>query len=109
MKLIIAIVNERDKQRVSDSLLEAGHKFTLVATTGGFLRDGNSTILIGAERDKVDQVIDVIRDCCSAREEYVNQPPPDALGTGGMLMNPVKVNVGGAIIFVVDVEKFERV
>ncbi len=109
MKLIIAIVHERDKQKVGDALLQAGHKFTNIATTGGFLRDGNCTLLIGADDKDVEDVIDVLRQCCSAREQYVNQPPIDALGAGGMLMNPVKVTVGGAIIFVVDVERFERV
>ena len=109
MKLIIAIIHERDKQRVSDALLQAGHKFTNIATTGGFLRDGNCTLLVGADDEQVDDVISVLRECCSTREQYVNQPPIDALGAGGMLMNPIKVSVGGAIIFVVDVERFERV
>ena len=109
MKLIIAIVHERDKQAVNDALLQAGHQFTIDASTGGFLRDGNTTLLIGAKDKVVDDVIGVIRGCCSAREQYVTQPAPDILGAGGGMMNPVKVTVGGAIIFVVDVEKFERV
>jgi len=109
MKLMIAIVHERDKQRVSDALLQAGHKFTVVASTGGFLRDGNTTLLIGAEENMVDEVIGAIRGCCPSRDEYVNQPPPDALGAAGVMINPVKVTVGGAIVFVVDVEQFIRV
>ena len=109
MKLIITIVHERDRQKVGDALLQSGHKFTTIATTGGFLRDGNCTLLIGAEDDQVEDVVDVLRTCCSAREQFVNQPPIGALGAGGMLMNPVKVTLGGAIVFVVDVERFERV
>lgn len=109
MKLMISILHERDKQRVSDALLQAGHKFTVVASTGGFLRDGNTTLLIGADEDMVDNVIDTIRGCCPCRDEYVNQPLPDALATTGVMMNPIKVKVGGAVIFVVDVEKFVRV
>ncbi|MCL5105182.1 MAG: cyclic-di-AMP receptor [Armatimonadetes bacterium] len=109
MKLVISIVQERDKHKVSDALVQAGHQFTTIATTGGFMRDGNSTILIGAPEEEVEDVIATIRSCCSSREEYVNQPPPDALGAGAVVMNPIKVCVGGAIIFVVDVEKFERV
>lgn len=109
MKLIIAIVHERDKQRVSDALLQAGHQFTNIATTGGFLRDGNSTMLIGAPKEKVDEIIGTIKGCCSSREEYINQPPPDVLGATVLMMNPIKINVGGAIVFVVDVERFERV
>lgn len=109
MKLIIAIVHHRDQQRVCDALLQAGDQFTNIATTGGFLRDGNTTLLIGAKSEVVDDVISVIREYCSTREQFVNQPVPDVMGAGGALMNPVKVNVGGAIIFVVDVERFERV
>lgn len=109
MKLIIAIVHERDRQKASDSLLQAGHKFTVVASTGGFLRDGNTTFLVGVPDDEVDGAISAISSCCSTREQFVNQPPPDALGAGGVMLNPIKVNVGGAIMFVVDVERFERV
>ncbi len=109
MKLITAIIHERDKQKVSDALLQSGHKFTNIATTGGFLRDGNCTLLIGAEDEQVDEIIKLIEQYSHAREQYLNQPPMDALATGGMLMNPVKVTVGGAIVFVVNVERFERV
>jgi uncharacterized protein YaaQ len=109
VKLIIAIVHERDRQKASDALLQAGHKFTVVASTGGFLRDGNTTFLVGVPDAEVDGAISAISSCCSTREQFVNQPPPDALGAGGMMLNPIKVNVGGAIMFVVDVERFERV
>jgi uncharacterized protein YaaQ len=109
LKLVIAIVHERDKQKIGDSLLQAGLQFTVIATTGGFLRDGNSTMLIGAPQERVDEIMELIRSCCSIREQFVAQPPLDMVGTGGMLMNPIKVSVGGAIVFVVDVERFERV
>ncbi|MCE5314154.1 MAG: cyclic-di-AMP receptor [Armatimonadota bacterium] len=109
MKLLISIVHERDKQRVNDALLRAGYKFTVVASTGGFLRDGNTTLLIGAEENQVDDIIEVIGGCCSSRDEYINQTPPDALGAAGVLLNPVKITVGGAVVFVVDVEQFVRV
>lgn len=109
MKLVIAIVHERDKHKVSDALLEAGHKFTIVASTGGFLRDGNVTFLVGTEAANVDNVIEIVRQWCSAREQYITQPLPDAIAPAGAMVSPVKVCVGGAIIFVVDVEKYERV
>jgi uncharacterized protein YaaQ len=109
MKLVIAIIHERDKHRVSDALLQDGHKFTNIATTGGFLRDGNCTLLIGADDDKVDEIVSILENCCHSREQFVSQPPIDTLASGTMLMNPVKVTVGGAIIFVVNVERYERV
>lgn len=109
MKLVIAIVHERDKHKVSDALLQAGHKFTIVASTGGFLRDGNVTFLVGTPVEKVDQVIGIVREWCSSREQYVTQPMPDAIAPTGAVISPIKVTVGGAIIFVVDVEQYERV
>lgn len=109
MKLIIAIVHARDQQRVTDALLQAGHQFTHIATTGGFLRDGNTTLLIGSRTETVDEVIDIIREHCSTREQFVSQPVLDAMAAGGGAMSPVKVNAGGAVVFVVNVERFERV
>ena len=108
MKLVIAIVHERDKQKMSDALHQIGQQFTIIATTGGFLREGNISILIGAKDDMTASVLETIKNTCSTREQFVAQPPLDLVGTGGMLMNPVKVSVGGAIVFVVDVAQFER-
>ena len=109
LKLITAIIHGRDKERVGDALLQAGHQFTVIATTGGFMRDGNVTLLIGAEDDAVEEITSVIRECCSSREEFMTAPPYDVMGPGAGLLNPVNVCVGGAIIFVVDVEQFIRV
>ena len=50
MKLIVAVLHDRDQKRASEALLRAGHKFTKIASTGGFLREGNVTLLIGAAR-----------------------------------------------------------
>lgn len=108
MKLIMAIIHERDKKKAGDALLQAGHQFTVIASTGGFLRDGNTTLLIGSADEDVDDIIGIISGCCKAREQFVNQSPPDALGAGGILLNPVRVKIGGATIFVMDVERFER-
>lgn len=108
MKLLITIIHERDNQRVSDALLSAGYKFTKISTTGGLLRDGNATLMIGVEDEEVDAVMDTIRDSCKTREQFVTMPPPDVMPSGTMIPTPVKVTVGGAVIFVVDVERFER-
>jgi len=108
MKLLITIVHERDFQKVSDALLGAGYKFTKVSSTGGLLRDGNATLLIGVEDSEVDQVVSIIRDSSKTREQYMTMPPPDVMPSGTFIPNPVKVTVGGAVIFVVNIERFER-
>lgn len=108
MKLIVAVIHDRDQKRTSDSLLKAGYKFTKIASTGGFLREGNITMLIGADEEQVQQVMAILDESSRAREQYVNVLPPEATPIGTFLTNPVKVQVGGAIAFVLDVEQFNR-
>jgi uncharacterized protein YaaQ len=109
MKLIIAIIHEKDTRRVNDALHDAHLPFTKVASTGGFLREGNVTFMIGIEAAKVETVLDVLRESCQTREQYINVVPPAMEPVGTIIPNPVKVTVGGAIIFVLDVEHFEKV
>ncbi|MDO8586647.1 MAG: cyclic-di-AMP receptor [Armatimonadota bacterium] len=109
MKLVVTIIHERDRSKVGEALLQAGHKFTKIATTGGFLRDGNATLLVGVEDDLLDEVLSIIQESCKSREQFVSLPPPDVMPAGTFIPNPVKVCVGGAVTFVVNVERFERV
>jgi uncharacterized protein YaaQ len=93
---------------VSEALLRAGYKFTKISTTGGLLRDGNTTLLIGVDNEEVDAVMGIIEEFSKTREQYVSLPPADVMPAGTFVPNPVRVSVGGAIVFVVDVERFER-
>ena len=109
MKLIVAVVHDKDRRKVTDALLEAGHKFTNIASTGGFLREGNVTYLIGAPPEQVEAVIELIARYSQTREQFVNVFPPTIEPIGACMPSPVKVTVGGAIIFVLDVERFTAV
>ena len=108
MKLVITVVHDRDKNRITESLLRNGFKFTKIGSTGGFLREGNVTLLIGVEEKELENCLQVIGDSCKTREQFVNVLPPDAAPVGTFMPSPVKVLVGGAVVFVVDVERFER-
>ena len=108
MKLIVAVIHDRDQKRTSEALLRSEFRFTKIASTGGFLREGNVTMLIGAGADEVDNVLQILNDSSRMREQYVNVLPPEASPVGTFLTSPVKVQVGGAIAFVLDVERFER-
>jgi uncharacterized protein YaaQ len=108
MKLIVAVIHDRDQKRTSDALLKAGFKFTKIASTGGFLREGNVTFLMGAEAEEVDRILSILGESSRTREQYVNVLPPEATPVGTFVTNPVQVQVGGAITFVMDVERFER-
>ncbi len=109
MKLIIGIAHERDKRKLFDALIDAGVKFTSLSSTGGFLRRGNVTVLIGTEAAEVEKIVGVFNDNCRTQEEYVAVPAEYfGLATIAALNSqPVKVKAGGGLLFVVDVERFE--
>jgi uncharacterized protein YaaQ len=87
MKLVITIIRDSDDGNVINHLVERGYRVTRVASTGGFMRRGNVTLLIGAEANQVNEVIDLLREVCS---------PPE---TGH----------GRATVFVVDAQDFVQV
>lgn len=109
MKLVFAIVHSEDGQKVMDELNKNGFSVTKLCSTGGFLKSGNTTLLAGVEEDKVSEVIAIIEKKSKSRKQVVNSSVPNN-GIGGMFMAyPVEVVVGGATIFVLDVERFEKV
>jgi len=109
MKLIYAVVHSDDGRRVMDELNNKGFSVTKLYSTGGFLKAGNTTLITGVEEDKVDEVISIIEKKSRSRKEIVNPSMPNN-GVGGIMLSyPIEVTVGGATIFVVDVERFEKV
>lgn len=101
MKMIMAIVNKEDSRHTVTALTAEGFSVTRLATTGGFLMDANVTLLIGVEEEKVDAVLAIIEKTCKKRKQVVSN---NFYGTS----YPVEVNVGGATVFVMPVERFER-
>lgn len=108
IKLVLAVVQEKDAGRLIDALTEDGVNATMLASTGGFLREGNSTILIGVEDGQVDQVLKTIQRSCHQREQFVSPMPPAVEPVDSYVTYPVKVEVGGAIVFVFEVARMER-
>ena len=108
MKLAVCIVHNRDKGRVTDELVKAGFKFTVIGSTGGFLREGNTTYLIGVEESELPALQKVIAHNSQSREQLVNVMPFEAAPPGAFIPSPVKVPVGGAVMFVMNVEQFHR-
>lgn len=106
MKLITAIVNKEDSRAVCHDLLKQKFYVTRLSTTGGFLMAGNVTLLIGVEDEKVQAVMDIIREYSHSRKQLI--PTASEMTYGYIPTMPVEVTVGGATVFVVDVERFER-
>ena len=106
MKLILAIVSSDDSSMVSSALTKNNFSVTKLATTGGFLMGGNTTFLIGTEDEKVDACIGIIGEHSKKRKQMV--PSSASYGVGMYTSFPVEVTVGGATIFVLDVEQFKK-
>lgn len=108
MKLLLAIVQDADALELQKALIKRGHGSTKLASTGGFLRQGNTTFLIGVEDDEVAGVQDIIHSVCRERKKLLAPKPRFAELHGALLDEPTKVTVGGAVVFVLDVEAFTR-
>ena len=105
MKLVTAIINKKDADDVCRTLRDEGFYFTKMATTGGFLTAGNTTLMIVTDDDSVEPALDIIRAHCKKRTEYV----PSSTGTVNIALGPAQVVVGGATVFVTNVEHFEKI
>lgn len=106
MKLILAIVSNDDSSSVSAALTKENYSVTRLATTGGFLRSGNTTIIVGTEDDRVEHAIKLIGNESKRRTEIV--PSTASYDIGRYASFPVEVQVGGATIFVLDIEQFVK-
>ena len=106
MKMIVAIVNHDDANAVTHNLSKKGFSSTKLSSAGGFLLAGNATLLIGVNDDKVDTVIDIIREHSHSRKQLI--PATSEMGINYISAMPIEVNVGGATVFVLDVDRFER-
>ena len=108
MKLVIAVVQGEDATQTVQALSSAGISVTKMASSGGFLQQGNATLLIGVDDDKVDTAIELIRENCRERSQYMTPMPPMVEPGEFFMPYPVEVQVGGATVFVIPVERFEK-
>ncbi len=107
MKLVMAIMSKEDASVVMDALTEENFQVTKMASTGGFLKAGNTTLIIGVEDNKTNKVIDIISKYSSKRKQLVTNSAP--FYPVALAQTPFEVTTGGAIIFVLDVDRFEKV
>lgn len=104
MKLIFAIVGADDAGSVQVALTKAGYMVTKLSSTGGFLKVGNVTFMIGIDDEKVNEIIDIISTYCRKRTQAV----PSTSVYGGEYPAAIQVSAGGATVFVTDVTRFEK-
>jgi uncharacterized protein YaaQ len=108
MKLLLTIVQDTDAGKLQQALIESGFDSTKLSSTGGFLRQGNTTLLIGVEDHQVDTAKKIVQTTCRERTK-IHTPGPTITDLEGMsATRPIEVTVGGAIVFVIEVEEFLR-
>ena len=103
MKLIIMIVQDSDALKLIDALIDDGIGVTKMSTTGGFLRRGNTTLMVGIEDAQTDNTLKIIENCCKKRTKMIM--PTSAIGEPYLLGAPIEVAVGGATCFIIDCEQ----
>ena len=105
MKLVVAVIQDQDSNRLASALTKNNFRATKLASTGGFLRSGNTTFLVGVEDQRIPQLLDIIRDNCRAREQMVTPVSPLGGNADSYIPYPVEVEVGGATVFVLPIEQ----
>ncbi len=110
MKLIIAIVQDEDASRLVSKLMQQGFSVTKLATTGGFLKAGNTTLLLGVNEERIPDAIKIVETICKSRKQLTTA----TTSIGGMTSTeystyPVEVTVGGATLFILSVEQFVKI
>ncbi|MBI2914642.1 MAG: cyclic-di-AMP receptor [Firmicutes bacterium] len=105
MKLVIAVVEDDDASVLTDVLAQAGIRATKLASTGGFLLQGNTTLLIGTDDARVGEVMGIVKKTCRRRKKMLSHASSD-IPTG--INIPIEVESGGAITFVVRVDQFHK-
>ena len=108
MKLVVAVVHNEDAGVLVDALLEREYRATRLHSSGGFLKQSNATVMVGVDDAQVDEVIEIVRENCNARTQVVNPMPPIMEPGEFFMPYPLEVEVGGATVFVLPVERFER-
>lgn len=110
MKLLFAIINNDDSHAVQSALTKNGIQTTKLASSGGFLMAGNTTFMICSEDERVDEILEIIKKHSHKRRQFVpNSSSLSAGGAGAYTGFPVEVTVGGATVFVTNIERFEKV
>ena len=111
MQLLIVIAQNEDAELLTQRLIARDLRATKIDTVGGFLARGNLTLLVGVEDDRVDDVLDVIRETCRTRRHFVNPLSSAADGLSLTVPGPIipmEVEIGGAVVVSLPVRRLVR-
>ena len=108
LKLILTVIQDKDSNKLLNALVENNFRATKLASTGGFLKSGNTTFMIGTEDIRVEKAMQIIKDNCQSRDQLVAPVSPMGGNADSYVPYPVEVEVGGATVFVLPVEQFKQ-
>jgi uncharacterized protein YaaQ len=108
VKLLVAIVHGEDAGPLVAALLARDYRTTRLQSSGGFLKRSNATIILGVEDAAIEDVMTIVRENCTTRTQAVNPVPPIMEPGEFFMPYPLEVEVGGATVFVLPVERVER-
>ncbi|APH06747.1 cyclic-di-AMP receptor [Bacillus weihaiensis] len=108
MKLVIVVVQDQDSNKLLNALTDHNFRVTKLSSSGGFLKSGNTTFMIGTEDIRVDKALQIIKDNCKSRDQLVAPVSPMGGNADSFIPYPVEVEVGGATVFVLPVEQFHQ-
>lgn len=108
MKLIIVVVQDQDSNKLLNVLTDYNFRVTKLSSSGGFLKSGNTTFMIGTEDIRVEKALQIIKDNCKSRDQLVAPVSPMGGNADSFIPYPVEVEVGGATVFVLPVEQFHQ-
>jgi uncharacterized protein YaaQ len=110
MKMVMAIVDREEAMRVLEALVMAGHTATFSDSRSGFLRTSKQNLFIGVDDERVDDVLSIIRDNCRSHVES-RESDADADADAGPVLRVAPrrtfAEVGSAVVFVWDIDRFE--
>lgn len=109
MKLVISIVQDEDTSRLVTAMMSDGFSVTKLATTGGFLKSGNTTLLCGVADERLQECLGIIEKVCKSRKQVAASPMPmNGSNVEMYTPYPIEVTVGGATVFVLNIENFVK-
>ncbi len=111
MKLVVIVTHKENEKELEEVLVKKNLPLTRLDSRGGFLKQKNTTFILGVEEEKIDEIMGIVKKVCKTKEEFMAAPAtavPDP-GDGLPLNSSTKVKVGGATVFVADVDKFLKV
>lgn len=107
MKLILAIMSNEDANKVQENLNKENFFSTRLTTKGGFLKASNTTFIIGLKKEKVEQVLDILRKHSKTKTQLIPNNILNEMSIYAPLSS--ELTVGGATVFILDIEKFLKI